>query len=178
MRREVKRVLCTLSACIKSNHKKKGDEMELNASMIEAHIYRKKNDKIEFLLLKRGEKANYPGIWQMVTGKVKKNENAFETVLREVKEETNLIAEKLFVVPNVNSFYSIADDKVNFVPVFLCLVDEDDEVKISKEHCKFRWVSKAKAKKMVAWTGQQKSLDIIYSYLTKKENQIRFVEIK
>ncbi|MCK9426315.1 MAG: NUDIX domain-containing protein [Ignavibacteriaceae bacterium] len=152
--------------------------MELNASMIEAHIYRKKNGKIEFLLLKRGEDANYPGIWQMVTGKIKKNEKAYETVLREVKEETNLSVEKLFVVPIVNSFYSYISDSVNFVPVFLCLVNEGDKVKISKEHCKFRWVSKDKAKKMVAWTGQQKSLEIIYSFLTKKEKEIHFVEIK
>lgn len=152
--------------------------MELNASMIEAHINRKKKGKLEFLLLKRGENANYPGLWQMVTGKIKKDEKAYETVLREVKEETDLSVEKLFIVPNVNSFYSITDNKVNFVPVFLCLVNEDEKVKISKEHCKFRWVSKNKAMKMVAWTGQQKSLEIIYSFLTKKEKEIRFVEIK
>ncbi|MFA6977779.1 MAG: NUDIX domain-containing protein [Ignavibacteriaceae bacterium] len=152
--------------------------MELNASMIEAHIYRKRKGKYEFLMLKRGENANYPGLWQMVTGKVKKDEKAFETILREVKEETDLLVEKLFIVPNVNSFYSYINDSINFVPVFLCLVNEKDEVKISKEHCKFRWVSKEKARKMVAWTGQQKSLDIIYSFLTKKEKEIRFVEIK
>ncbi|MDP3147551.1 MAG: NUDIX domain-containing protein [Ignavibacteria bacterium] len=152
--------------------------MELNASMIEAHIYRKKKGKYEFLMLKRGEVAHYPGLWQMVTGKIKKDEKAYETVIREVKEETDLSIEKLFVVPNVNPFYSKLDDTVHFVPVFLCLVNEDDEVKISKEHCKFRWVSKEKARKMVAWTGQQKSLDIIYSFLTKKEKEIRFVEIK
>lgn len=152
--------------------------MELNASMIEAHICRKRKGKFEFLMLKRGEVAHYPGLWQMVTGKVKKDEKAYETVLREVKEETDLSVEKLFIVPNVNSFYSYINDSINFVPVFLCLVNEDDEVKISKEHCKFRWVSKEKARKMVAWTGQQKSLDIIYSFLTKKEKEIRFVEIK
>jgi len=152
--------------------------MELNASMIEAHICRKRKGLFEFLMLKRGENANYPGLWQMVTGKVKKDEKAYETVLREVKEETDLSVEKLFIVPNVNSFYSYINDSINFVPVFLCLVNEEDKVKISKEHCKFRWVSKEKARKMVAWPGQQKSLDIIYSFLTKEEKEIRFVEIK
>lgn len=151
--------------------------MELNASMIEAHISRKRKGKIEFLMLKRGEKAKYPGLWQMVTGKIKKDEKAYETVLREVKEETNMVVEKLFIVPNVNSFYSSVNDTINFVPVFLCLVSENDDVKISKEHCKFRWVSNNKAMKMIAWPGQQKSLSIIYSFLTKKEKEIRFVEI-
>ncbi|MCK9212041.1 MAG: NUDIX domain-containing protein [Ignavibacteriaceae bacterium] len=152
--------------------------MELNAYMIEAHIYRKKKGKIEFLLLKRGKEEIYPNLWQMVTGKIKKNEKAYETVLREVKEETNLSVEKLFVVPNVNSFYSFTDDSINFIPAFLCLVNEDDKVKISKEHCEFRWVSKEKAKKMLAWPGQKKSLNIIYSFLIQRNKQIHFVEIK
>ncbi len=152
--------------------------MELNASMIEAHIYRERNGKIEFLMLKRGEVAHYPGLWQMVTGKVKKTEKACEAVLREVKEETNLTVKKLFIVPNVNSFYSSADDTINFVPAFLCQVSENDKVKISKEHCEFHWVSKKKAMKMIAWPGQQKSLEIIYSILAKKEKELRFVEIK
>jgi len=130
--------------------------MELTASMIEAHIYRKRKGKIEFLLLKRGKKEIYPGLWQMVTGKIKKDEKAFKTVLREVKEETDLTVKKLFVVPNVNSFYSFTNDSINFIPVFLCLVNEGDKVKISKEHCKYRWVSK----------------EIIYSFLTNENKEI------
>ncbi|MFA4923646.1 MAG: NUDIX domain-containing protein [Ignavibacteriaceae bacterium] len=146
--------------------------MELTASMIEAHIYRKRKGKIEFLLLKRGKKEIYPGLWQMVTGKIKKDEKAFKTVLREVKEETDLTVKKLFVVPNVNSFYSFTNDSINFIPVFLCLVNEGDKVKISKEHCKYRWVSKEKAKRMFAWRGQKKSLKIIYSFLTNENKEI------
>jgi len=146
--------------------------------MIEAHVCRKRKRNYEFLMLKRGENAHYPLIWQMVTGKIKKGETAYEAAKREVKEETNLTIKKMFVVPNVNSFYYSANDTINFVPVFLCLVHNDEEVKISKEHCKYRWVSKVKAKKMVAWSGQQKSLDIINAYLTKEEKAIHFVEIK
>jgi len=158
--------------------KNKGDGMELNASMIEAHIYRKRKGKIEFLLLKRGEDANYPGIWQMVTGKVKKDETALNAVLREVKEETNLDVQKLFVVPNVNPFYNHFDNSVNFVPVFLCQVNESDEVKISKEHCKSKWVKMKKAKKKFAWPGQKHSLELIHCFLTGKEKQIHFVKMK
>ena len=151
--------------------------MELKASMIEAHIYRKKNKKIKYLILKRGEKAHYPGIWQMVTGKVKKDETAMDAVIREVKEETNLDVQKLFVVPNVNPFYNHFDNSVNFVPVFLCQVKEVDEVNISKEHCKSKWVKMKKAKKKFAWPGQKHSLELIHGFLTGKEKQIHFVEI-
>jgi len=151
--------------------------MELRASMIEAHICRKRNGKYEYLILKRGEKAHYPGIWQMVTGKVKKDEKAFETARREVMEETNLTIEKLFVVPNVNPFYSLFDDTIHFVPVFLCLVSESAEVTISKEHCKYSWVNKKKAKKSFAWTGQKKSIDIIHMYLTQKDKALHLVEV-
>ncbi|HAB52346.1 MAG TPA: NUDIX pyrophosphatase, partial [Ignavibacteriales bacterium] len=38
------------------------------SNMIEAHIFRMKKGKIEFLLLKRSENEIYPGLWQMVSG--------------------------------------------------------------------------------------------------------------
>jgi len=69
--------------------------------MIEAHIFCKKKNGIEFLLLKRNEKEIYPGLWQMVTGKIRKGEKAYKTALREIKEETGLKPKRFWVTPNV-----------------------------------------------------------------------------
>jgi 8-oxo-dGTP diphosphatase len=46
-------------------------------------------DKSEILLIKRGSKA-YNGYWGFISGKVEWGEEIKETVIREVKEETNL----------------------------------------------------------------------------------------
>jgi len=146
--------------------------------MIEAHIFRKQKGKIEFLLLKRSEKEIYPGLWQMVSGSIQEGETAYQTVLREISEETNLKPVKLWVVPNVNSFYSPEKNCISFLPVFAAQIDYQTNVKISDEHTEYVWVTNEKAKKMLAWVGQRKSIDIICEYFLKEKSYLNFVEIR
>lgn len=148
------------------------------SNMIEAHIFRIKKDKIEFLLLKRSENEIYPGLWQMVSGSIHEGEKAYQTALREISEETNLKPKKLWVVPNVNSFYSAEKNHLSVLPVFAAQVDYKAKVTISNEHTEFVWAAKAKAKKKLAWVGQRKSVDIICEYFLKEKSYLNFVEIK
>lgn len=147
-------------------------------NLVEAHIFRKTKNGIEFLLLKRSEAEIYPGLWQMVSGKIRKGEEAYKTALREVKEETGLVPKKFWVAPNVNSFYYPEKDYISLLPVFAALVDSKSKVKISNEHSEYKWVKPSKAKKMLAWEGQRKSVDIIKEYFTKEISFLNFVEIK
>jgi dihydroneopterin triphosphate diphosphatase len=152
-------------------------EMNLTSDLIEAHIFRMNGDDLEFLLLKRAESEVYPGMWQMVTGSSDQNEKAFETALREIKEESGLIPKKFWVVPNINSFYRHEKDKICVIPVFAALVDENGIVIISEEHCDFKWVKKSEAINSLAWPGQVKSVEIIYDYFINKKSILNFVEI-
>jgi dATP pyrophosphohydrolase len=152
--------------------------METNNSLIEAHIFRESGIDIEFLLLRRANNERYPGIWQMVTGSVNENEKAFTAALREILEETGLVPQKLWVVPNVNSFYSPEKDKVIMIPVFAALVSSASEVIISSEHSEYKWVTKEEAKKLLAWNGQRNSVDNIHQYFTTEKSTLYFNEIK
>jgi dihydroneopterin triphosphate diphosphatase len=92
--------------------------LEIISGYVEVHVFRYNNQKIEYLLLRRGDKVIYPGLWQIVTGKIKEGEKAYETALREVQEETGLVPERLWVAPKVNQFYSAEKDAIYIVPVF------------------------------------------------------------
>ncbi|RJP62180.1 MAG: NUDIX pyrophosphatase [Ignavibacteriales bacterium] len=153
--------------------------MHLTTFLIEAHIFRQIDEnQIEFLLLKRSDGEIYSGIWQMVTGSIDKNEKAYQTALREIKEETSLLPKQFWVVPNVNSFYEPKKDYICMVPVFAALVDLDCQVTISNEHSEYKWVNLEEAKKLLAWRGQRNSVDIIFEYFTKEKSFLNFVEIK
>ncbi len=152
--------------------------MKTKPTMTETHIYRKKNGKIQFLVLKRSESEIYPLLWQMVTGSLKKNEKAFITALREVKEETGLTIKKMWVVPNINSYYEPASDEIMMIPVFLVFTDSESKVRLSDEHIKYKWLSYKQARSLFSWPGQKKSLDIIYEFLSGKSPKLKFVEIK
>ena len=146
-------------------------------NLVEAHVFRRTKNGIEFLLLKRSETEIYPGLWQMVSGKIRKDEKAYKTALREIKEETGLIPKKFWVTPNVNSFYYPEKDYISLLPVFAVLVDSKSKVKISNEHSEYKWVKPSEVKKMLAWEGQRKSVDIIKEYFTKEISFLNFVEI-
>ena len=150
--------------------------MNVTSSLIEVHIFRRIGNDLEFLLLKRASNEKYPGLWQMVTGSIE-NEDAHETALREVKEETGLTPIKFWVVPNINSFYSPEMDVIVMIPVFAVLVDESQKVIISDEHTDFKWVQKKEAVKLLAWPGQRQSVEIIYEYFTNQQSFLKFVEI-
>jgi len=152
--------------------------MDLVSNMIEAHIFKQVNNSIEYLLLKRSETEIYPGLWQMVSGKIKSGEKAYETALREIKEETGLTPVKFWVAPNINPFYEPGKDYISFLPVFAALVNKNAEVKISNEHSEFLWAESEKAKRLLAWPGQRKSVDVITEYFTNEISFLNFVEIK
>jgi dihydroneopterin triphosphate diphosphatase len=152
--------------------------MNIISNLIEAHIFREKNGELEFLLLKRAPEQYYPNIWQMVSGKIKENETAFNTALREIKEETNLTPEKFWVAPTVNSFYAPDKDYICLLPVFAAKVSYNSDIKISKEHTEYKWVNPEEAKKLLAWDGQRTSVDVIVDYFLSRNSFLNFIEIK
>lgn len=152
--------------------------MKVISNLIEAHIFRERNGELEFLMLKRASYQYYPNLWQMVSGKIKEGEKAYQTALREIKEETSLIPEKLWIAPNINSFYSPDDEYISLIPVFAAKVNPDSEVLISSEHSEFKWVNKDEAKNLLAWEGQRKSVDVIAEYFISRKSLLNFVEIK
>ncbi len=151
--------------------------MNIISNLIEAHIFRETEKGIEFLLLKRAESQHYPGLWQMVTGKIKTNEKAYQTAIREIKEETSLVPTQLWVAPTVNSFYEPKEEYICLIPVFAARV-EDDKIQLSDEHTEYQWVNRESAQKLLAWEGQRKAVQIIEDYFLNEKSFFHFVEIK
>lgn len=152
--------------------------MKIISNMIEAHIFREVDKTIEFLLLKRAEKEIYPGLWQMVTGKVEEGETAYQAAIREIKEETGLTVDRLWVVPNVNTFYSHEFNEISLLPVFAARVSGTTEIKICNEHSVSCWYKPEEAKELLAWEGQRHSVDLIQRYHSKDRIFWDYVEIK
>jgi dihydroneopterin triphosphate diphosphatase len=152
--------------------------MEIKSKMIEAHVFKETKNDLEFLLLKRSGKVIYPGLWQMVNGKIKEGEKAYQTAVREIKEETGLTPLKFWVVPNVNSFYSQDDNSIMMLPVFAAQVSESSPIILSDEHSDYKWADQDSAKKLLAWEGQRRSIDLIVKYFKEEINFLNLVEMK
>ncbi len=144
--------------------------------VIDAYVYRYENKRVKFLLLKRAKTKIYEHLWQGVAGKIENNELAWQTAKRELNEETGLLPERMFVADHISKFYEAHSDIINLVPVFGIQVDSKN-IKLSKEHCEYRWVDYNTALKMLVWNGQKEGIRVVYNMLNSNDDRMRWSEI-
>jgi len=146
------------------------DAPEIN--IVEACIFRRTETGILFLLLKRKSK-NYAGLWQGISGKVEKNEQAWKAALRELKEETGLNSRQIFTVDYVAAFYEEYLDSIVHIPFFGIEVDSA-QVQLSEEHSDFCWVEIKEALKLLTWKGQKEAHQTVFEMLDLRDQRLRW----
>jgi dATP pyrophosphohydrolase len=144
--------------------------------VIDAYVFNRKSKEIRFLLLKRAKTKIYEHLWQGVAGKIEAGEAAWEAAIRELKEETGFEPVRIFVADHVSKFYEAHGDWVNMVPVFGIEV-EDEEVKLSGEHCEFKWVDFNTAHQTLIWSGQKDGIAAVFNMLNSDDDRIKWSEI-
>lgn len=149
---------------------------EILVRVIDAYVYSYESNKLSFLLLKRSRSKIYEYLWQGVAGKIEKNELAWQAALRELKEETGLTAQRMFVADYVSKFYEKHGDRINLVPVFGIEV-KNKKVSLSEEHCNFKWLSFKEAHAKLTWNGQKKGLKVVHSMLNSKDARMKWSKI-
>ena len=125
----------------------------------------------KYLLLRRcGKYLN--GTWQMISGGIHPGEKSWEAAMREIKEETGLIPEKLYSADAVETFYTKFADKITFVPVFVALIAHPQNILLSpSEHDAYEWLSNEQAKERLVSSEQRRILTHIHENFLLKEPQ-------
>lgn len=127
--------------------------------VFDCHVARRAQSGHEFLLLRRAPAKAYADSWRMVGGKLESNETAWQACLRELKEETRLIPERLLVVPYVNRFYEWEHDRLNDIPVFVAVVPSRTAPQLDAEHVAYEWLPAEAAAARLPWPGQRAGLE-------------------
>ena len=131
---------------------------------VECIIFRRVNDVVEFLLLKRIESRG--GFWQPVTGGLEENETVKDAVFRELCEETSLAKKDIIKVFDEVYSFSFESEKIaemtgnknNIIKeqVYGLEVKTDSKIVIDpKEHNEYKWVSYDEAMKMLKWQNNK-----------------------
>jgi 8-oxo-dGTP pyrophosphatase MutT (NUDIX family) len=98
-----------------------------------ALFYAKKTKKI--LLLQKSD-GKHRGTWSLVGGTAESGENAWQSLLREMKEEIGDLPNIIKSIP-LETF--VSNDKVFHFHTFLCVVDREFLPTLSKEHSGYSW---------------------------------------
>jgi 8-oxo-dGTP pyrophosphatase MutT (NUDIX family) len=146
--------------------------------IVEVYPFRFLNDHIEYLVLRRAATDDlYPGIWQIVTGNIRREETAVEAALREFHEETDLIPIHFWQVPAVGAFYDHRADEVNLCPIFACQVRSDALPTMSSEHSHFAWVDRHGAERLLVWPSQRENLTLVDRVVVGGEDAAGLLEL-
>lgn len=144
--------------------------------VIDAYIFHQISDGIKFLIMKRAKTKMYEHLWQGVAGKIEVGETAPEAAIRELEEETGFEPVRMFVADHVSKFYETHGDRINLVPVFGIEVDRED-VRISDEHCDFKWLDFETARDTLVWKGQKEGITAVNNMLNSNDNRIKWSEV-
>ena len=90
--------------------------------------------KNKILITKRLNKNFLPGLWEFPGGKIEKNETAIQTIIREVKEETNLSVSNPIFLGNIKHTYSHFGVNIS---LFISFPKSIKSLNLSQE---YRWI--------------------------------------
>jgi type II secretory ATPase GspE/PulE/Tfp pilus assembly ATPase PilB-like protein/8-oxo-dGTP pyrophosphatase MutT (NUDIX family) len=129
----------------------------IEVGTIDVFVVRPLADGWRVLALQRGQHGRCPGAWEPVHGHIDPGEEPEQAAVRELREETGLAAERLYIV-RVQPFYVRATRTLQLAVVFAAFVTEPADVVIGTEHVRAEWLSVDDALASYAFPGERASL--------------------
>ena len=81
-----------------------------------------------------------------------------------------------WTIDQVNHFYEAEFDRMNLIPIFGVEVDSLI-VKLSDEHCEYKWCNVKEATELFTWTQQKNGLLAFHEMLTSEREKLTFSKI-
>ncbi|HUF64677.1 MAG TPA: ATPase, T2SS/T4P/T4SS family [Gemmatimonadaceae bacterium] len=133
------------------------------AGVVDVYVLRRAADHWRVLVLQRADDTRCPQAWETVHGRIERGERPEEAALRELREETGLIADRLYSAA-VQPFYLHSWGSVQLSIVFAAVVTRDT-VRLSPEHQGHEWLSVEEANARFVWPRSRDALSAISSLL-------------
>ncbi|MCP5508571.1 MAG: NUDIX hydrolase [Chlamydiales bacterium] len=115
----------------------------------------------QFLFLKRCERKSQGGLWCVPAGKREKEESVIETALRELHEETGIIATKNLLSPIRILYVELPHVCFNYHMYHLVIPAKPTIVLDHDEHVDSCWLSLEEASRLPLVVGEKESLKFV-----------------
>ncbi len=135
--------------------------------------YKRDSEDFKFLILKRSDFD----FWQWVSGGGESEDNGvLNTIIRELKEEINVSVdpEKIIKLESRNTIFEdeplkYKNKNITVLPEYAFGVElKEDEIKISKEHKEYKWVTKEEAERLLKYDSNKTALSELNKLIRKE----------
>jgi dATP pyrophosphohydrolase len=109
------------------------------------------------LVLQRSRSTRCAGAWETVHGRVRRGETPHDAALRELREETGLVPERLYNV-TTHAFYLHKPTVVEVAVAFCAFVRGTPRLTLGDEHGRAEWLPRVQAMKRFAWPSERDCL--------------------
>ena len=140
-------------------------------------MFRRRGRRVEFLALRRRPGDSLPGVWQPVTGSLRRGERAVRGALREVREETGVRALRLWRLETVSAYLDPRRDAIRFIARFAAEIPARAIVRRSLEHSAHRFVGARAAAACFLWASQREGLAAVRDQVLRGGPRARSLEI-
>lgn len=145
--------------------------------MVEVYVFRRLGRRVRFLVLRRHPGDSLPGVWQPVTGTLRRGERATGGALREVREETGVGVVRLWRIETVSAYFDPRRDTVRFIVRFAAEIPASAVIRRSREHTAHRFVGAREAARSFLWDSQREGLAAVRAQVLRGGPRARALEI-
>ena len=150
---------------------------DLRPTQIEAYVFRRRARRVEFLCLKRSATGRLPGVWQPVTGTLRRGEGALAGAAREVCEETGLVPRRWWALEGVGIYFDPRAGRARVVAMFAAEAGAGERVRLSREHTASAFLGAREAGRRFLWEAQRRGLENVGREVLRGGRLARALEI-
>jgi dATP pyrophosphohydrolase len=145
---------------------------------VEIHVFRRRRIRTEFLCLRRTPvRKTLPGVWQPVTGGIRRGEAALAAAVRELGEETRLTPLRWWALESVSVYFDARKDAISVLPLFAAEVAWNSTVTLSDEHDAFEWLPARSAGARFLWEAQRTALAAVHAEILTGRGLSRALDV-
>ena len=134
------------------------DVIPVRVSIVDLVVARFGVTTLEVLLMRRAAGMRCTGAWEIVHGQIEPGERPEIAALRELSEETGLIAQRLYNV-TLGGFYLHGQGVLGLTVVFCAIVSPaSPNPAIGEEHDAFEWLPISDAMTRCAWPREREAM--------------------
>lgn len=137
----------------------------IECDIVDAYIFRRVNDLVQFLLVRRGPDVPMALTWQGIHGRIHSSESAASAASREIAAATGINDHSLYSADFVSQFYDHKTDSILLAPNFAAQVKPDVQLRIARDYVDYAWCDLEETTARLPMSNQRWAVRHIYDVI-------------